>query len=81
MGVATHMGKGSLNRVYCATCMSDATQMGEGPQNRVDYVVPAKTKLKLKAQTITDFDGSFENWENWKLSIQCALEGSGIFRS
>ena len=51
--------------------------MGEGPQNRVDYVVPTTTNLKLEAQRITEFDGSFGNWENWKLSTQCALEGSG----
>ena len=55
---------------------SDATHMGEDPQNWVDYVVPTTTNLKLEAQKITDFDGSFGSWENWKLSTQCALEGS-----
>ena len=63
-----------------ATFMCDATHMGEGPLNRVDYVVPTTTNLKLEAQKITDFDGSFGNWENWKLSTQCALEGSGYIQ-
>ena len=51
-----------------ATFMGDATHMGEGPLNRVNYVVPTTMNLKLEAQKITDFDGSFGNWENWKLS-------------
>ena len=50
-GDATSMGD--------ATFMGDATHMGEGPLNRVDYVVPTTTNLKLEAQKITDFDGSF----------------------
>ena len=79
-GVAPHMGEGPLNRVDYATHMSDATQMGESPQNRVDYLVHTITDLKLEAQKITDVDGSFGNWENWKLSTQCALEGSGYIQ-
>ena len=40
------------------------------PNDRID-------NLKLEAQKITDFSGSYEDWQVWKNRTECAFGGSG----
>ena len=37
----------------------------------------SKATLKLQAQSITSFDGSYDDWHVWKSLTECAFRGSG----
>ena len=39
-----------------------------------------ETNLKLEAQKIKDFTGSYEEWQKWKSRTECAFSGSGYER-
>ena len=37
----------------------------------------SKASLKLQAQSVSAFDGSYDDWSVWKSRTECAFSGSG----